>query len=131
MRLFDHLDLRVRDLPQAERFYAVLLPALGFPHRGRSPMGIVFEADGPGPKPAFIGLIEDPAHRPNATRIAFWQDTREGVDRVAGLLAAAGATEIEGPDWCPEYSPTYYAVYFNDPCGNRLELCCRTARPAP
>ena len=29
MRLFDHLDLRVRDLHEAEPFYAVILPALG------------------------------------------------------------------------------------------------------
>ena len=128
-RLFDHLDLRVRNLREAEPFYAVVLPALGFPHRGRSPHGIYFEAPGPHPKPEFIGLIEDPAHVSSATRIAFWRDTRENVDAFAALLPGCGARNIEGPEFCPEYSPTYYAVYFEDPCGNRLEVCCRTAKP--
>ena len=128
-RLFDHLDLRVRSLREAEPFYAAILPALGFPHRGRSPHGIYFEALGPHPKPEFIGLIEDPAHVSHGTCLAFWRDTREAVDAFAALLPGCGARNIEGPEFCPEYSPTYYAVYFEDPCGNRLEVCCRTAEP--
>jgi hypothetical protein len=26
---------------------------------------------------------------------------------------------------CAEYSPGYYAVFFEDPDGNKLEICCR------
>ena len=44
------------------------------------------------------------------------------------LPEVRGAKNIEGPEFCPEYSPTYYTVYFEDPCGNRLEVCCRTAK---
>jgi hypothetical protein len=32
-RLFDHLDLRVRSLPAADRFYSEILPLIGFPDR--------------------------------------------------------------------------------------------------
>lgn len=128
MRLFDHLDLRVRDLLEAEPFYAVILPALGFPTRGLAPHGVYFEAVRDHPKPEFITLIEDREHVSHSTRIAFWCDTREEVDAFAVLLPRSGAKNIEGPEFCPEYTATYYAVFFEDPCGNRLEVCCRTAK---
>jgi len=125
-RLFDHVDLRVRDLAEARAFYAVLLPALGFPALCDTPHGIAYDAVRNHPKPEFIGLIEDPGHIPNATRLAFWAETAADVDRIGGLLGGAGARNIEGPMSCAEYSPNYYGVFFEDPCGNRLEVCCRT-----
>ncbi|HEY8995894.1 MAG TPA: VOC family protein [Lacunisphaera sp.] len=127
-RLFDHIDLRVRSLAEAGPFYAQFLPAIGFPDFGQTPIGIAYDAKRDHPKPEFIGLIEDPAHQPNATRIAFWADSRAEVDRIAAVVVAAGARNVEGPAFCPEYTPTYYAVYFDDPGGNRLEVCCRVAR---
>jgi hypothetical protein len=27
--------------------------------------------------------------------------------------------------FCPEYSPTYYGLFFEDPSGNCLEVCSR------
>lgn len=127
-RLFDHIDLRVRNLAQALPFYSRVLPAIGFPNFCETPIGIAFDATGDHPKPEFIGLIEDPQHRPSATRIAFWAESKEELDRIAMIVVAAGAQNVEGPLFCPEYSPTYYGLFFEDPCGNRLEICCRTAR---
>lgn len=126
-RLFDHLDLRVRNLSQAKAFYSVLLPALGFPEFCETPIGIAYDAVRDHPKPEFIGLIEDTSHVANATRLAFWAESKEQVDEIARLLSTAGARNIEGPMFCPEYSPTYYAIFFEDPSGNRLEVCCRIA----
>lgn len=128
-RLFDHLDFRVRDLAEADAFYRVILPILGFPTRGVTPHCIYFEAVRDHPKPEFIALIEDRAHRPTHTRIAFWRDTPAEVDALTAVLRSTAARNVEGPMFCPEYSPTYYAVYFDDPGGNRLEVCCRTAKP--
>lgn len=127
-RLFDHIDLRVRSLSEASPFYSHFLPAIGFPEFGETPIGIAYDASRDHPKPEFIGLIEDPSHQPNATRIAFWAESKEEVDRIAKVVVAAGAKNVEGPMFCPEYTPTYYGVFFEDPCGNRLEVCCRTAR---
>ena len=127
-RLFDHIDLRVRSLAEAKPFYAVLLPALGFPNFGVTSLGIAYDAVRDHSKAEFVGLIEDPLHVPTATRIAFWAETRQEVDRIAAAIAGAGARNVEGPMFCPEYSPTYYAVFFEDPCGNRLEVCCRIAK---
>jgi catechol 2,3-dioxygenase-like lactoylglutathione lyase family enzyme len=127
-RLFDHIDLRVRNLAEAQLFYAQLLPALGFPSFSETPLGVAYDAIRQHPKPEFIGLIEDPVHTPNATRIAFWAESKEEVERVAKIAVEAGARNVEGPMFCPEYSPTYYAIFFEDPSGNRLEVCCRIVR---
>jgi hypothetical protein len=92
-------------------------------------MGIAYETAGEHAKPEFVGLIEDPEHQPNATRIAFWAETKEQLDRIGVVIVSAGALNVEGPMFCPEYSATYYGMFFEDPSGNRLEVCCRIARP--
>ena len=127
-RLFDHIDLRVRSLAESGPFYAAFLPAIGFPDFCETSIGVAYDARRAHPKPEFIGLIEDPEHRPNATRLAFWAESVEEVDRIARVVVAAGGRNIEGPMACPEYSTTYYGLFFEDPCGNRLEVCCRTAK---
>ena len=126
-RLFDHIDLRVRDMAEADAFYRVVLTALGFPERGVTSHCVYYEAVRNHPKPEFIALIEDREHKPNSTRIAFWCDTKEEVDAFAVVLMRSDSINVEGPMFCPEYSPTYYAIFFEDPCGNRLEVCCRNA----
>ena len=55
--------------------------------------------------------------------IAFVASSREEVDRLAAVAVEAGARNMSGPRACPEYGPTYYAAFFDDPCGNKLEVC--------
>lgn len=124
-RLFDHVDLRVRSLAEVREFYMKFLPAVGFPEIEEQADWIGFSAMRDESKPEFIGVIEDREHKPNATRLAFWAETREEVDRIAEVVAAAGGKNLEGPMLNPEYGPDYYAMFFEDPCGNRLEVCCR------
>jgi catechol 2,3-dioxygenase-like lactoylglutathione lyase family enzyme len=124
---FDHIDLRVRNLDEAKFFYDRLMPFIGFPNAYPTSLGIAYEAESDHPKPEFIGLIEDLNHRPSATRIAFGAADKNAVDQATHMASLAGACNVEGPMFCPEYSPTYYASFFDDPSGNRLEICCRTA----
>src|SRR5882724_6714485 len=112
-RVFDHVDLRVRDLASASAFYLALLPALGFTVRVDIGGWLQFEAPGPHAT-EFFGVAEDKDHRPNRVRIAFWAGSRERVDQLAAGLARLGATNIEGPGF---ESDSYYAVYFDDPSG--------------
>lgn len=121
-RLFDHVDLRVNDLEAAGRFYRRFLPLLGFTVRVEIEGWIQFEAPGE-PAREFFGLTEDRAHRPNRTRICFWADSIERVNAWAAQIRDYGALNLEGPGF---ESPTYYAVYFDDPSGNALEICHRT-----
>lgn len=126
-RKFDHVDLRVRNLEEARLFYDLVMPALGFLNSNVTSLGVAYEASSGDPKPEFVGLIEDSAHEPCGTRLAFRASDKTSVHRVAEIAILAGARNPEGPMLCPEYSPTYYAFFFDDPCGNHLEVCCRTA----
>jgi catechol 2,3-dioxygenase-like lactoylglutathione lyase family enzyme len=124
-RRFDHIDLRVQDFRRAMKFYKKLLPALGFTRNRSSTRWGVFYAPG-GDKPeAFFAFTQDRRHRPNGTRIAFWADTRNDVNRIAKLVRQIGGQNLEGPELCPGYSRGYYAFFFEDPDGNKLEICFR------
>jgi predicted lactoylglutathione lyase len=123
---FQHIDLRVNDLAQATEFYSKILPAIGFEHGWAGKRFSGFDAQGTLPDQAWFGFTEDKDHRANANRISFWAESRARVDELAEVLQSAGAANIRGPRVCPEYSPTYYAVFFEDPFGNCLEVCHRT-----
>lgn len=124
-RYLDHIDLRVRDMKAAREFYGKLLPALGFTRDRSDPKYGIFYAVGGDASSAFFAFEEDRQQQPNQTRIAFWAETRDEVDDVAKILREIGAKNIEGPAIEPEYSPGYYACFFEDPDGNKLEICCR------
>ncbi|MBV8151720.1 MAG: VOC family protein [Candidatus Eremiobacteraeota bacterium] len=122
---FDHIDSRVRDLAAARRFYDLLMPELGLTETVEIENGIeYYEPYRPGQARRFFGLNEDREHRANATRISFAADTPADVDRLALVIARAGAKTIEGPE-IPYSSEKYYAVFFEDPSGNRLEIAYR------
>ena len=121
MHHFGHIDLRARDLKTVYPFYARILPELGFRNEWRGEGAFSFQAEGKFPKMSWFGVIEDHNHVPNATRIAFAVESCEAVDRLAEIVRAAGALNIEGPEDMP-YTRIYYAVYFEDPSGNRLEI---------
>lgn len=123
---FSHIDLRVDDMEKALPFYSALLPELGFGRQYHSAAWKVFAGDGTLPSAAYFGFTEERGHRPNSNRIAFWVESRQEVDRLGDLIRRAGALNVQGPRACPEYSTSYYAVFFEDPCGNRLEISHRT-----
>lgn len=125
MNPYQHIDLRVNDLERAWEFYAKILPAIGFAQGWRGENFRGFDAVGTLPDQAWFGFTEDKQHRANANRISFWAESRAKVDEIGRVLEQAGATDISGPRACPEYSATYYAVFFADPFGNCLEVCYR------
>jgi len=96
-RCFDHIDLRVKDMEVARKFYAKFLPQLGFvEERPGKKYHTFFSAGGERPS-EFFCFSQDKNHRPNRTRIAFWADTREEVDQIAKLVRGAGGKKLEGP----------------------------------
>ena len=118
----DHIDHRVRSLAHVRRFYDALMPALGYRRTvaGETVVEYFCEATG-----QFFGIHQRSYHTPNEARIAFAAATREDVDRIGAMLASIGALAIEGPEDCLDYTQPYYAVFFEDPDGNMLEVCCR------
>ena len=132
-RLIDHIDLRVKNLDVAAKFYAKFMPQLGFAHEKHEPAPKgssdpdfhTFYSAGGGKPAEFFGLTAEKNHQPNDNRIAFWAETREKVDEIAKLVREAGGKNLEGPEVVAEYTPGYYALFFEDPDGNKLEICCR------
>jgi catechol 2,3-dioxygenase-like lactoylglutathione lyase family enzyme len=125
MNPFHHVDLRVRKFEEVQGFYRAFLPLLGFTQEWAGKEFRGFSAEDDAPDCACFGFTEDSNHQPNGNRIAFWADSRELVDRVGTAVHAAGAKNIEGPGVCPEYSADYYAIFFEDPNGNKLEVVHR------
>ena len=124
---FGHIDLRVPSMADALPFYQAFLPALGFTRRYDGPEWKVFATQVPPPGTAYFGITESADHTPNENRIAFWAPDRTEVERVANVVADAGALDVSGPKQMP-YGPGYYGVYFTDPGGNRFEVYHRPPR---
>lgn len=121
-RKIDHIDLRVPNLAAVTPFYEALLPALGFTRKVAVEDWLQYESVDE-PVDAFFGITESPDHVPNENRIAFRAEGVEEVERLAQVAIRAGARNVEGP---MPYEPGYHAVFFEDPAGNRLEICHRT-----
>lgn len=120
-KVLDHVDLRVRDRGAATRFYDPILTAIG-----------AVKSDGevyttwriparPGDVSDNFGIIEDPQQVAGSVRIALRAPSREAVDAVASMLSSIGARNVEMDDGI--YGDDYYGVFFEDPDGNRLEVC--------
>ena len=124
---FGHLDLRVADMADALPFYGALLPALGFVDEYHDEVWKVWAVPGTLPAAPYFAVTEEPGHVANGTRVALWVASPADVDRVAAVAREAGADIESGPRPCPNYDPSYYAVFFGDPSGNRLEAYYRTA----
>jgi len=110
--------------PTLDHFIRSSCLALGFTRKLDIEDWLQFETEGTGMATEFFGVTESPQHVANESRIAFWADSTAEVDRLADLVVRAGARNVEGPDY--HEGPGYYAVFFEDPCGNRLEICNRT-----
>jgi predicted lactoylglutathione lyase len=121
--LYDHIDLRVSELAKVRALYDALLPAMGFTRLGEDGKNINYYLEAEDRSQPFFGLMTDPQHRQNGTRIAFRASSRDDVDRLTNVARLAGAQSLEGPE---EYgSPRYYAAFFEDADGNKLEICFR------
>jgi catechol 2,3-dioxygenase-like lactoylglutathione lyase family enzyme len=121
---FGHIDLRVSDLDAAFSFYDQLLPALGFTERYHGEQWKVWATTEPLPSTAYFAVTEEREHVANSNRIAFWVSSEAEVVRVTEIALDAGAVDVSGPKQMP-YGPGYYASFFNDPSGNRLEVYVR------
>jgi catechol 2,3-dioxygenase-like lactoylglutathione lyase family enzyme len=123
--LFDHVDLRVSDFAKVRRLYNALLPAMGFTRISEDDESVCYYAPADDRSMPFFCINADPDHRPNGSRVALYARGRNEVDRLAEVARVAGATAFEPPHLCTEYTPHYYATFFEDADGNKLEICYR------
>jgi catechol 2,3-dioxygenase-like lactoylglutathione lyase family enzyme len=121
----DHLVIRVGDFAKSKRFYGKVLGFLGFALKyefdrtaGWSNGKTLFwigEADAEGKKhPHRIGNI-------GFHHYAFELARRRDVDDLHEVLKKNKATVVDPPAEYPDYGKGYYAVFFLDPDGLKLE----------
>lgn len=120
-RVLSHVDLRVRERSAATAYYDRLLGALGFTGSDGDEWREYKQSGAGGDSPDWFAFTEDRDVVPGTTRVAFAAASRADVDRLAALLPSIGSRAIEGPEFA--YGPRYYAVFFEDPDGNKLEIC--------
>ena len=123
--LFDHIDMRVRDLARTRPLYDALLPTMGYSEINADEESAGYHRPGETGAEPFIWLVQESGHTPNGTRIAFAASSRADVDRLSAIAKAAGAQAFEKPQLVTEYGPYYYAAFFEDAEGNKIEICCR------
>jgi glyoxylase I family protein len=122
-----HVDLVVSSIERSLPFYRDLLGPLGF-HRISEVEGergeTIWYLSGPGSE---IGLRaaqtegDYDRYRVGLHHLAFEVSSRAAVDERAEWLRAQGAEIESGPEEYA-YMPGYYAVFFYDPDGIKLEL---------
>jgi glyoxylase I family protein len=131
-----HVILTVNDLARSKAFYAALMPRLGYPDvydlggflgwsckRGR------FRPCNAGGGSFWLKQA-DPIHtnesfskdRVGLCELAFNAENRAQVDSLAHDIESFGGRILNLPREYPEYVKGYYAVYFTDPDGIKLEL---------
>lgn len=125
----DHLYVTVSDLRRSEAFYDSVMRLLGF-RKGTGqveaePFIHYYTPDFQFTlRQAKVGGAHDPS-APGLNHLCFQLPSASDVDAAARGLGALGVSVTE-PCLYPEYTPDYYAIYFSDPDGIRLEIVRRT-----
>jgi catechol 2,3-dioxygenase-like lactoylglutathione lyase family enzyme len=115
-RLIDHIQLVVRDLSAAQRFYKAIFGALNIPLGGSG--DDYFWAD-----ELFVSTVDSEAAQGVLTgrhHLAFQTQSRAMVDAFYEAALANGGKDNGAPGERP-YHPGYYAAFVLDPDGNNVE----------
>jgi glyoxylase I family protein len=126
-----HVDLVCRHLERSLAFYAAVFGPLGLEapflvdgERGEQIHYLRFPAAGAGS----IGLRqaqndqEFELYAPGFHHLSLAVETKADVDAVHAAVIAAGGEVLHAPRLWSQYHPDYYATFFEDPDGFRLEV---------
>lgn len=124
-----HIDLTVRDPWASRDFYAAVLGFMGYREAASHARGLDYDLSTP---EGFCSIGVMKAKGPNAARphdryspglhhVAWNAASREDVEAMHALLVRIGATVLDPPADYPRYGEGYYAVFFADPDGLKLE----------
>jgi catechol 2,3-dioxygenase-like lactoylglutathione lyase family enzyme len=133
-----HVDLVCRDLERSLAFYAAVFGPLGLEapflvegERGEQIHYLRFPAAGSGS----IGLRQAEEaqafelYAPGLHHLALAVESHDDVDAVHAAAAEAGAEILHAPRLWPQYHAEYYATFFLDRDGFRIEVAAtRDAR---
>lgn len=123
----NHVDLTVSDLGRSAAFYDALLTHLGFVRSTEYAGGVPNWTRADGAATFSIGLhaarraVQHDRYAPGLHHLAFHAGSRSEVDAVHELVRSTAATVLDPPAEY-DYTPGYYAVFFADPDGLKLEV---------
>jgi catechol 2,3-dioxygenase-like lactoylglutathione lyase family enzyme len=126
-----HLDLTVRDPWTSCAFYDAVLGFMGYERVREDARGFDWELTSPNGEYISIGLKtaqgagRDRAHdryAPGLHHVAWRASSRLEVDLLYDRLLEIRATVLDPPADYPSYEEGYYAVFFADPDGLKLEF---------
>ena len=122
----NHLSLTVTDMERSLEFYDAVLGFLGYQRFETEEHLALYAKSGIGAVTLSPANPDSPnkthdRYSPGLHHFAFDADSREDVDRMHAKLQEIGATVLDAPAEY-DYMPGYYAVFFADPDGIKLEL---------
>ena len=121
----EHIDLTVNDLARSEVFYGKVLAELGFRRLGddvdvrweNAHLSIAIRAAAAGEASAAFNRYRVGLHH-----LALKARRREDIDQFHDFLRKERLPILDSPALYPQYGPNYYALFFADPDGIKLEL---------
>jgi glyoxylase I family protein len=121
----DHIYLAVSDLARSEEYYDRVMRILGFRkntflNEGDHHIQYYNRHFGVVIRPARSDRSHD-AFAPGLHHFCFRVENSAAVDAIARRFAEEGVS-CSSPQLYPEYAPDYYAIFFSDPDGMRLEV---------
>ncbi len=121
----EHVDLTVNDLAKSAAFYSCVLEALGF-KRFQHPAQHVSWSNGKlsitiRQAASELAGAKFDRYRVGLHHLALKLKARGDVDALHRLLLDKGLPVLDPPAEYPEYGANYYAVFFADPDGLKLE----------
>ena len=120
--MIGYVTLGTNDLPRAAAFYDALLAEIGAQRVMDLGRGIGWGVARDKPMLLVMQPFDgNPATVGNGVMVALAVDSREKVDRIHALALALGGTD-EGP--AGPRGETFYAGYFRDLDGNKLDVYC-------
>lgn len=130
LKRIDHIYLSVSNFSQSETFYDLIMREFG-QHKGDKAIAGEPHAHYFGPqfqltiRPAKAAQKHD-SYAPGLHHLCFQVEIRTEVDLCYEKLRSIGI-EVSQPQPYPEYHPEYYAIFFQDPDGIRLEIVAQTS----
>lgn len=119
-----HLALAVSDFSRSVAFYRALFTQLGFAQiraNEHSAAWVTHDGFGIWIKPAQHAQPRYTYYAPGLQHLCVKASSRELVDAVHQQMAAH-AVVLHAPQAYSEYTPDYYAVFFADPDGLKIEV---------
>ena len=123
-----HIDLTSRDLARSTAFYEEVLAFLGYRRARSDDTGVDWDLRDSGHLVCSVGVKPARSDRDHDRysaglhHLAWHAASRDDVDRLHALLVRLGARILDAPAEYPAYGAGYYALFFADPDGLKLEF---------